>query len=177
MDHSDHVRLIRGGVEGGGATWADLGAGEGAFTLALADVLGQGGAVWAVDRDRRALRENARRVAARFPQVRLETVEADFTRGLGGLPMVDGVVMANALHFVRDGGKGAVLRRIRERLVDGGRFVLVEYNVDRGNTWVPHPLSYPTWERVAREAGFAETRLLATTPSRFLGEIYAALSV
>ena len=53
MDHADHVRLLRDGVTEGG-TWADLGAGTGAFTLALAELLGPGGEVIAVDQIGRA---------------------------------------------------------------------------------------------------------------------------
>src|SRR5262245_9714081 len=45
MDHRDHVALIRAGVEGAGRRWLELGAGEGAFTLALADLLGPGAAI------------------------------------------------------------------------------------------------------------------------------------
>jgi len=56
MDHADHVRLLQDGVTPGGV-WADLGAGSGAFTLALAELLGPGGEVIAVDRDRGILRE------------------------------------------------------------------------------------------------------------------------
>ena len=56
MDHRDHVGLIRAGVEGSGPRWLELGAGEGAFTLALADLLGAGGQILATDRDSRALR-------------------------------------------------------------------------------------------------------------------------
>ena len=52
MDHADHVALMRDGVTGPGRAWADIGAGEGAFTLALADLLGPGGRIVAVDRDR-----------------------------------------------------------------------------------------------------------------------------
>jgi hypothetical protein len=70
-----------------------------------------------------------------------------------------------------------VVERVRAYLKPGGRFVLVEYNADRGNMWVPHPLSYPTWESLARRAGFASTRMIGRVPSRFLGEIYAAESV
>ena len=66
MNHADHVELLRGAVEPGG-TWADIGAGSGAFTLALADLLGPGGRIVAVDRDARALEENADAVGARFP--------------------------------------------------------------------------------------------------------------
>ena len=55
MDHADHVRLIRDGVAGAGPRWLELGAGEGAFTLALADILGQRGAIVATDLDGAAL--------------------------------------------------------------------------------------------------------------------------
>ena len=55
MDHADHVALLRAGIEAGrrgsGAVWADIGSGRGAFTLALADLLGAGAEVIAVDRD------------------------------------------------------------------------------------------------------------------------------
>lgn len=180
MKHADHVRLLRAGIpspEGApaaGATWADFGAGEGAFTLALADLLGPGGEIYAVDRAGAALRQQAERMRVRFPRTRLQTLSADFTRPLD-LPPLDGVVMANALHFARE--KTSVLRLLYGYLKPGGRFILVEYNADRGNPWVPHPLSYPSWEALARQCGFRGTRLLETVPSRFLGEIYSALSL
>jgi hypothetical protein len=53
--------------------------------------------------------------------------------------------------------------------------LLVEYNVDSGNPWVPHPLSFETYRSLAPRAGFSEPRLLGTVPSRFLREIYSAL--
>jgi len=73
--------------------------------------------------------------------------------------------------------KAPVVDLVRGYLKPGGRLVLVEYNADRGNPWVPHPLSYLTWERLAADRGFAETRLLERLPSRFLREIYSALSL
>ena len=51
MDHADHVRLLRDGVPHEPGTWADLGAGSGAFTLALADLLPPGSLIYAVDKD------------------------------------------------------------------------------------------------------------------------------
>ena len=173
MNHDDHVRLIREGVLGGGNAWADLGSGSGAFRLALADLLGAGSHIYSVDRDARALREQQAALQARFPAVTLEQRVADFTRPLD-LPPLDGVVMANSLHFQRR--KEPVLALVRGMLKPGGRLVLVEYNADKGNLWVPHPLSYPTWEKLALANGFVGTRLLATVPSRFLREIYSALS-
>jgi SAM-dependent methyltransferase len=174
VDHGDHVRLIRDGVVGAGTRWADLGSGEGAFTLALADLLGPGGAIHTVDRDGRALDVQLRLLRDRFPSVAVTPLVADFTRPLE-LRALDGVVMANSLHFQRD--KLAVLRMVRDYLVPDGHLVLVEYDADRGNPWVPYPLSFRTWVTLAAEAGLRDTRRLTSVPSRFLGSIYSALSL
>ena len=174
MDHADHVALLRPAVATGG-TWADIGAGEGAFTLALADLLGPDGRILAVDRDRRALGRNEEAVRGRFPGVALETIAADLTGPLG-LPALDGIVAANSLHFVRRDGQVAVIAALAEHLVPGGRFVVVEYDADHGNPWVPHPFSYPSWERLAAAAGLVDTRRIGRVPRRFLDAIYSAES-
>jgi hypothetical protein len=83
--------------------------------------------------------------------------------------------VANTLHFVED--KTRALALVRGYLKRGGRFILVEYDSDHGNTWVPHPLSFETWTGLASETGFVETRKLATVPRRFLHRIYSALSL
>jgi ubiquinone/menaquinone biosynthesis C-methylase UbiE len=173
VDHADHVGLIRAGVEDRAGAWADLGSGTGAFTLALADVLGGRGSIVSVDRDARALAEQRDRMAARFPSTEIRYFEADFTRPIE-LPSLGGILMANSLHFVRD--KEPVLRRLLAQLPPRGRFVLVEYDADRGNPWVPHPLSFATWQRIATSAGLSGTRAIGRVPSRFLGAIYAAVS-
>lgn len=174
MNHADHVRLLRDGVPGPGSVWADLGAGSGAFTLALAELIGPEGSIVAVDRDRWALQSLQRSMKAHFPQVAVNVMTADFSRRLD-LPVLDGVVMANLLHFLRE--KRPVLRLVRDYLRPGGRLVLVEYGTDQGNRWVPYPLAYPTWQALAQHVGFTETRKLHTRPSRFLGEIYSAVSL
>lgn len=172
MNHNDHVALLREGVAG--SLWADLGSGTGAFTLALADLLGTTGTIYSVDQDARALREQARALQQSFPAITMHYLTADFTRPLT-LPLLDGIVMANALHFVPRSHQVNVLRQIRSILKPGGRLILVEYNVDQGNRWVPYPLSYRTAESLTKAAGFASPRLLKTVPSRFLTEFYAAL--
>ena len=174
MNHDDHVRLLRGGIAEPGGVWADLGAGAGAFTLALADLLGPTGEIYSVDKDKGALREQEQAMRARFPKVKVQYVVADFGKRLD-LPPLDGVVMANSLHFQRQ--KDPVLQLVRGYLKPDGRLILVEYNVDRGNMWVPYPLSYGTWEALARQNGFTSTTLLTTQPSRWLGEMFSALSL
>jgi ubiquinone/menaquinone biosynthesis C-methylase UbiE len=173
VDHSDHVRLLRDGIPEPGGVWADLGSGTGALTLALAELIGPHGEIYSVDRDSAALQRQERTMRARFPEVTVRYVVADFSRPLD-LPPLDGIVIANALHFRQD--KDAVLRLARGYLRTGGVFILVEYNTDRGNPWVPYPLSYESWETLAQHNGFALTRLLATRTSSFLGEIYSAAS-
>jgi len=175
VNHADHVALLaRGVTQGEGGTWADLGAGTGAFTLALADLIGPHGVIHAIDRDRAALAELRSAFVSAVHQAELRAHNADFTRRLD-LSDLDGVVMANSLHFVDD--KVAVVALVRGYLKHGGRLLVVEYDSDRGNDWVPHPLSFETWRDVAAEAGFVETRKLATVPSRFLRQIYSALSL
>ena len=101
MDHHDHVALIRVGVEGAGPRWLELGAGEGAFTLALADVLGPNAEILAIDRDAGALRRLTAEMDRRFPAVALDTVVRDFRDPLPVGPF-DGVLAANSLHFLAD---------------------------------------------------------------------------
>ena len=175
MNHADHVRLLRGGIEARGGIWADLGSGTGAFTLALADLLGVEGVIYSVDRDAAALREQARRLKGSFPAVTVHTVQADFTLPLD-LPELDGMVMANALHFVPPKGQTQVIQQVKGYLRPGGRLIVVEYNVDQGNRWVPYPISYPRWQGIARSAGFEHVQLLAKASSHFLKEFYSALS-
>jgi len=172
LNHADLVGLIRDGVlpihgevaRSAGGAWADLGAGEGNFTRALADLLGPGAHITAIDKDALALRAVGGGI---------ETRVADFTQPLD-LHDLDGILMANSLHYVRD--KQPVLEAVRGMLRPGGRLIVVEYGADRGNPWVPYPFTYEKWESMAARAGFRSTRLLKTVPSRWLGSMYSAVS-
>ncbi len=176
MNHSDHVDLLRGGVSGLGGVWADFGAGSGAFTLALAELIGPGGEIFSIDLDAKTLRsqEVIFRAQPANKKPVIHFMLADFTDRLP-LPSLDGAVIANALHFHRR--KDDVIRQISAYLKPGAPLILVEYNVEHGNYWVPYPISYPNWEAFARSCGLVNTRLLVTKPSRFLQEIYSAVSI
>lgn len=174
MNHNDHVHLLRKGASEQGGTWADLGSGTGAFTLALAELIGPTGRIYSVDKDTGALRQQERAMRDFSPMINVTYLNANFTRPLN-LPPLDGIVMANSLHYVRN--KDEQLQRVYDYLRPGGRLLLVEYNVDHGNMWVPYPLSFETWSTLAQHNGFVETRLLARRPSSFLKEMYSALSL
>jgi ubiquinone/menaquinone biosynthesis C-methylase UbiE len=174
MDHDDHVSLLRPADLPKGGTWADFGAGTGAFTLALSELVGLGTEIYAIDRDRGALSKLEQAHRTRFgTSQNIHAIRGDFNGALS-LPPMDGILMANSLHFYRE--KEKVLRHIRSFLKWSGRLVLVEYNVDAGNPWVPFPLSFDTFYSIAPRAGFTEPNLLAKIPSRFLKEFYSAIA-
>jgi len=56
----------------------------------------------------------------------------------------------------------------------GGQFVVVEYDSDNGNPWVPHPFGAATWTSLATRAGLVDPRPMHRVASRFLGAIYSA---
>jgi SAM-dependent methyltransferase len=175
MDHADHVALLRPAVTAVGGTWADIGAGSGAFTLSLADLLGPGARIVAVDRDAAALRANVEAMRARFPATGLTTLVANL-QGPLDLPPLDGLVAANSLHYVPRDRQVATIRSLAGHLRPGAPFVVVEYDADRGNPWVPHPFSSGAWADLAAAAGLEGTTVIGRVPSRFLGAIYSALS-
>jgi SAM-dependent methyltransferase len=174
MDHADHLNLLRKGVSEPGGVWGEFGSGSGAFTLALAELIGPTGTIYSVDKNGGVLNEQARAIERRFVNhaPKIQYLTTDYTQKLD-LPPLDGILMANALHFQRK--KDAILRLILDYLRPGGSFILVEYNINRGNPWVPHPISFKSWEVLAQECGYENTRILASRPSSFLGEIYSAI--
>lgn len=174
MDHHDHVNLLRPANFNQGGVYADFGAGSGAFTLALRELVGLDATIYAIDKDKSSLRELENSHRARFNTTRnLILLPKDFSQPLE-LPPLDGIMMANSLHFFKD--KEKILRHVSGFLKPNGALILVEYNVDRGNLWVPHPLTFETFQSLAPKAGFTEPRLLAKVPSRFLKEFYSAVA-
>jgi ubiquinone/menaquinone biosynthesis C-methylase UbiE len=172
MDHKDHVNLLRPADLTPGGIWADFGAGTGAFTLALRELVGPHANIYAVDKDSRGFRELERAHREKFSTSQnVHTVRADFSGALS-LPPLDGIVMANSLHYFKD--KEKTLRHVRSFLKLNGVLLLVEYDVDSGNMWVPYPLSFDTYRTLAPRAGFSEPTLLETAPSRFLKGFYSA---
>jgi ubiquinone/menaquinone biosynthesis C-methylase UbiE len=165
MTHEEILRLIRRGIEQRGGVWADFGAGTGNFTRALRDLLGPEAILYAIDRDAQAL--SAHRDAL--------TIQADFTRPIE-LPPLDGVLMANALHWTRF--QSETLQQIRDYLRPGGRLILVEYEVRWPRPYIPHPVPYVRFETLALEAGFTQAQYIGRrdSPSGNIG-MYAALAL
>lgn len=173
MDVRSAASLIRGAVAPGAATWADLGAGSGIFTLALASLLGPEGRVIAVDRDAAALATLEETVKRSAPAAEVLTLTGDFREPLE-LPRLDGILLANALHFVPANEQAAQLRSLVRHLRRDGRLVIVDYEGRRPNAWVPYPVSIRRLGEVLKESGLPPAAVLGQRPSMYGGRIYAA---
>ena len=179
MNDADAIELIRDAVGGQTGVWADLGAGAGTFTRALSDVLGTGSTVYAVDDDASAVRALRELASSTSGNAQVITVKADFTRPLelpGLVPgaQLDGILLANALHFVRDAAR--VLSGLVEHLRPGGRMIVVEYDRRAASRWVPFPIPASRWPELAQAAGLTEPRVTATRPSSYSGVLYTAVA-
>ena len=174
MGPAQAIDLIRDAVRGTGTTWADLGAGSGTFTQALVALLGPTARIYSVDRDARAVAALGRWASASAPGV--IPVQADFSErfelpGLNGEGL-DGVLLANSLHYVSDAAD--VLARIAARLRPGGRLVVVEYVRRHADPWVPYPIPPERLSQLAMHAGVSEPVVTATRDSRYGGRLYVA---
>jgi SAM-dependent methyltransferase len=173
----DAIALIRPAVPDPGGTWADLGAGTGTFTRALAALLGPGGAVYALDRDARALAALAALAEARrVTEAAVVAVRGDLA-ALPALPALDGALLANALHFVPAAAQAGTLARVASQLRPGAPLVLVEYDGRAPSRWVPFPVSFARFTALAAEARLAPPARIGARPSAYGGTLYAAMGV
>jgi SAM-dependent methyltransferase len=175
MDVRDAGRLIAPGVSG--RVWADLGAGRGTFTIALATMLGPSGRVYAVERDASAI-DALERLARRRGHdecALIEVVRGDFATTRLELEDLDGVLMANSLHYVSDDEQAPLLARLVDGLRKHGALLVVEYDNRARSRWVPFPIAFNRLASVARDARLAAPELIGRRESTFGGTMYAAL--
>jgi trans-aconitate methyltransferase len=174
MNTNEAVALLRGAIPPSPGRWADIGAGDGTFTRALVALLGPTSRLYAVDRDAAASAALTEWATHHAPNVTV--LHADFTRPLAFPSLepaaLDGMLLANALHFVRD--PGAVLARLVAHLRPGGRVVIVEYDRRRASPWVPYPIPSSSVPSLAAAAGLTAPVVTASRPSLFGGTLYAA---
>jgi trans-aconitate methyltransferase len=168
MQLRDAVDMLRPShLEAHGAmTWADLGCGDGTFTRALAELLAPGSVIHAMDVDRAALRT----LPSHHGSARIESHTGDFTQQPWPFTNLDGVLMANSLHYVRD--QTAFIDTARTHLIDPHQFLIVEYDSDVPNPYVPYPVS----RRKLATLFDATIEILNTRPSRYQrAALYAAM--
>jgi len=148
-------------------TWCDLGSGRGTFTRALAQHLAAGSTVYAVDFDASALEG----ISERYKEVEIRKIVGDIESSPLRLPAVDGVLMANTLHFIRE--QQSLVKRL---LTMTDRFIVVEYERSKPNRWGPYPVGFERLRQLLRCVGVERVEKLATRPSLFGGTMYSALA-
>jgi SAM-dependent methyltransferase len=171
MRVEDAIALIQPAVLEHDGTWADLGAGNGLFTRALAQLLSTESHVIAVDSDPAAFAELERLASG---SAKVTAMHADLTSDFSFAQPLDGILLANALHFVKD--SGAVLARLVKLLRPGGRVVLVEYDRRPASRWVPFPVAINDLPTLAAAAGLTRFTVVESRPSNYEGIIYAAVA-
>jgi len=148
-------------------TWADLGCGRGLFTRALATRLGAGSTVFAVDRS------NNFEAGDIGQAVNIRLVEADFVSDALPFDRLDGILMANALHYVKD--KNDFLEKGLAYLGGKGKWIIVEYETARANRWVPHPVNFEQLKALFAASGAKNIQKTAERPSVYQGSMYSAV--
>ena len=152
-------------------TWADLGCGKGLFTKALSSLLPKGSHIHAIDRDEGSLRE----IPPELHGIHITKTTGDFnTLQVPG--MLDGILMANSLHYVDD--KKEFLKACFNRLVNNGYFLLVDYDLQRSNNWIPYPIDIKGATQLFLNTGFRHFRILNKRNSIYGNHhMYAAISL
>jgi ubiquinone/menaquinone biosynthesis C-methylase UbiE len=138
--------------------WADLGCGDGLFTKALASYQSPGSVIYAMDTNQTSLNR-----LTDVKEVSIKTSCQDFVQDEWPFDIVDGILMANSIHYVKD--KPAFLDKASRHLTQSGSFLLVEYNSDTANPWVPYPLSYNSLRQLFTSAGYSIVEKLHERPS------------
>lgn len=149
--------------------WADLGAGSGLFSRALATILPEGSTIYMVDKVSQKSNniDLSKTISFQFLQLDFVTDNLPFNE-------LDGLLMANALHFVED--KVLLLQKLKSRVHSQGRLIIVEYDTNISNPWVPYPVKLNELKQLGKEAGFHHLKYIGGTSSIYRKEgIYSAL--
>jgi ubiquinone/menaquinone biosynthesis C-methylase UbiE len=150
------------------AVWADLGCGSGLFTYALANVLRPGSMIYAIDKSNIGLTKRSNLNNNVIKQQHL-----DFCKDALHLSDLDGILMANSIHFVEH--KMALIHKLSKSMKEGGSFLIVEYDTDMPNRWVPFPVSFSSLKKLFEAAGYSQVKKHSERPSAFRASpIYSA---
>jgi len=168
MQLSEAISLIQKGIvpHSSPQTWADLGAGKGLFSEALLSILQPGSIIHAVDLHKQPDLQH-------HPSIIFH--QANFVKDKLPIPTLDGILMANSLHYVQE--QVACIKQLKTYLRNGaGVFILIEYDTDRANQWVPFPVSFARAQSIFGEAGFSKINKIGERQSVYRRDsIYAAL--
>jgi ubiquinone/menaquinone biosynthesis C-methylase UbiE len=137
--------------------WADLGCGSGTFTYALANCLKAGSTIYAVDKEMPVLTPTN--------NVNIQCIRADMETIIFRNSELDRILMGNSFHYVKD--KNSLMQRLRPFLKSDGRFLIVEYDTDKANKWVPFPITFQELLLLFKNNGFNKVEKIGERSSIF----------
>lgn len=147
--------------------WVDLGCGAGTFTYALAGLLKTSNKIIAIDRQLQKLEKELEGCEIEFRKSNIESDPFSFQQ-------VNGILMANSLHYVRD--QSSFIKKLKNQLTKDGRIILVEYDTETSNQWVPFPVSFNKAQKLFCENGFKAVKKIGERKSVYnSGLMYASL--
>jgi ubiquinone/menaquinone biosynthesis C-methylase UbiE len=159
MDQNKAISLIQNAItDDQPQRWADLGCGAGTFTMALNNTLPAGSHLTPIDKQTQNL-----------PNF----LKANFEKDDLPLSNLDGILMANSIHYIRD--KQKLIKKLETYFSTSPTFLIVEYDATHYSPWVPYPINYQKLETLFTELGYSSITKLAEVPSRFSGRMYSAL--
>jgi ubiquinone/menaquinone biosynthesis C-methylase UbiE len=164
MKHEEAVSFIKMAITATESeNWADLGCGSGIFTKALAELLPTGSHITAVDREKQNLN---------IPAV--DFIKASFDKEALNLTGLDGILIANAIHYVAD--KTSLIKKLGMMFKENPKFLIIEYDTDKPNPWVPYPLSFKKLQILFQGLGYGQIDRISERPSAYHSyRMYCAL--
>ncbi len=130
-------------------TWADLGCGSGLFSRALSHLLQPGSRIYAVDKKPVLIGPAANGTEIIPLTANFETDKLPF-------PALDGILMANSLHYVAR--KEQWLARMLQQYKNYPVFLIVEYDTLLANQWVPYPIDCAGLTKLVSTAGVSKIK-------------------
>ena len=151
--------LIRSSFEAVGRPqhWLDLGSGSGIFTYAIAGLLPMGSKVTAIDKADNSININYRK------GIEIKFIEGDFTNEIFDSQSVDGIFMANALHYVKD--QQSFIKKLKARYPEMKKMVIIEYGSPVPNQWVPYPVPFSRLQTFFEDLDVKNLRKIAERDS------------
>jgi ubiquinone/menaquinone biosynthesis C-methylase UbiE len=151
-----------------GMTVAEIGAGSGELTVAIASVVGPSGRVFSTELDKSRL-ETIRRAAASLPQVTV--LEAGILETNLPESCCDAIFMRDVYHHFTDAA--AMNQSLLRSLKPGGKLAIYDFPPRNGNEAGPrerggstHGITFKTLEAELKQAGFTHVLTDDTIPGR-----------
>ncbi|QCX54444.1 class I SAM-dependent methyltransferase [Elizabethkingia sp. JS20170427COW] len=145
--------------------WADLGCGSGVFTEALAGFLPEGSYIKAVDK----VEQQLPKIMGNSVNINFEKL--DFEKESLSFENLDGIMMANSLHFIND--KRSLIMKLEQCCKQNPTFLIVEYEHSIPNPWEPYPITFQKLKNIFADYNYHHIEKIGELKSNYGGMMYA----